>query len=52
MERDVVHLDPAVGEHGLEVAVTDGEPEIPPDRPEDDLGREAEAAERPGVGHG
>jgi hypothetical protein len=28
------------------------EPEVPAHRPQDDRGREAEAAERPGVGHG
>src|SRR4051812_25815878 len=47
----VVDLDAAVGEHALEVAVADRELQIPAHRPEDNLGREAEAAERPGVGH-
>ena len=41
----------AGGEHALEVAVADRELQVPPDRPENDLGREAEAAEGPGVGH-
>src|SRR5918994_7954027 len=50
-KADVVDRDAAVGEHGLEVAVADGELQVPPDRPEDDRGREAEAAEGPGVGH-
>jgi hypothetical protein len=48
----VVDRDPTVSEHPLEVAVADGELQIPPDRLEDDLGREAEAAEGPGRGHG
>jgi hypothetical protein len=48
---DVVDRDAAVGQHPLEVAVADGELQVPPDRPEDDLGREAEAAEDPGRGH-
>jgi hypothetical protein len=52
IERDVVHLHAAVGQHVLEIAVADRELQVPPDRPEDDLGREAEAAEEPGVGHG
>ena len=47
----MVDLDAAVGEHALEVAVADRELQVPAHRPEDDLGREAEAAERPGVGH-
>ena len=47
----VVDLDAAVDEHALEVAVADRELQVPPHRPEDDLGREAEAAEEPGVGH-
>ena len=47
----VVDLDPAVGEHALEVAVADRELQVPAHRPKDDLGREAEAAERPGIGH-
>jgi len=47
----VVDLDPAVGEHVIEVAVADRELQVPAHRPQDDLGREAEAAERPGVGH-
>ena len=50
----VVDGDAAVGEHGLEVAVADREPRVPAHGPEDDLGREAEAAAGPGpdVGHG
>jgi predicted TIM-barrel fold metal-dependent hydrolase len=48
----VVDGDAAVGEHALEVAVADRELQVPAHRPQDDLGREAEAAERPGVGHG
>jgi uncharacterized protein YjbI with pentapeptide repeats len=51
IERDVVDLDPTVGEHPLEVTVADGELQVPAQRPEDDLGREAKAAEGPGVGH-
>src|SRR5215204_7117068 len=47
----VVRPDAAVGEHQLQVAVADRELQVPAHRPEDDLGREAEAAERPGVGH-
>ena len=48
----VIDLHAAVGEHALEVTIADRELEVPAHRPEDDLGREAEAAERPGVGHG
>ena len=47
----VVDLDPAIGQHALKVAVADRELQVPAHRPQDDLGREAEAAERPGVGH-
>src|SRR3712207_1155337 len=47
VEADVVYLHAAVGEHPLEVAVADRELQVPPDRPEDDLVREAEAAEEP-----
>src|SRR4051812_45921622 len=47
----VVDLNPAVGEHQLEVAVADRELQVPAHRPQDDLGREAEAAEGPGVRH-
>ena len=52
VQGDVVDEDAAVGEHQLEVAVADREPEAPAHRPQDHLGREAEATERPGVGHG
>ena len=51
VEADVVDLDPAIGEHLLEVAVADRELQVPAHRPKDDLGREAEPAERPGIGH-
>jgi hypothetical protein len=51
VQADVVDRDAAVGQHGLEVAVADGDLEGPAHGPEDDLGREAEAAERPGHGH-
>src|SRR4051812_30744686 len=47
----VVDRHAAVGQHQLEVAVADRELQVPAHRPEDDLGREAEAAERPGVDH-
>src|SRR5688572_30323909 len=52
VEGDVVDGDAAVGQHGLEVAVADAELEVPAHRPQDDLGRETEAAEGPGGGHG
>jgi EamA-like transporter family len=51
VQGDVVDEDAPVGEHGLEVAVADREGQVPAHRPEDDLGREAEAAEGPGRGH-
>jgi hypothetical protein len=51
VKRDVIDLDAAIGEHALEVAVADREPQVPAHRPKDDLGRETEAAERPGIGH-
>jgi hypothetical protein len=35
VERDVVDLDATVGEHGLEVAVADREPEVPAHGPQD-----------------
>src|SRR3954466_5100284 len=47
----VIDLDPTIGQHQLEVAVADRELQVPAHRPEDDLGREAEAAEQPGIGH-
>ena len=52
VQADMVDLDAAVGQHSLEVAVTDAEPRVPPDHLEDDLGWEAEAAAGPGIGHG
>jgi hypothetical protein len=45
----VIDLDPAIGQHALKVAVADRELQVPAHHPKDDLGREAEAAERPGV---
>ena len=48
----MVDRDATVGQHGLEVAVAEREPEGPAHGPEVDLGREAVAAERPGGGHG
>jgi hypothetical protein len=48
----VIDLDAAVGEHALELAVADRELQVPPHRLEDDLGREAKAAEGPGLRHG
>src|SRR3954452_4054176 len=48
----VIHRHAPVGEHGLEVAVADRELQIPAHGPEDHLGREAEAAECSGGGHG
>src|SRR4051794_38831568 len=48
----VIHLHAAIGEHGLEVAVADRELQVPAHGPKDHLGREAEAAERAGGGHG
>ena len=47
-----VDPDAAVGQHALELAVANRELEVPAHRPEDHLGREAIAAERPGIGHG
>src|SRR4051794_31026463 len=48
----VIHRDAPVGEHGLEIAVADRELQVPAHRPEDHLGREAEAPKRSGGGHG
>jgi hypothetical protein len=45
-----VDPDPAAGEHRLEVALADRGLQVPPHRPQDHLGREAEAAEGPGGG--
>ncbi len=52
VKGDVIDHDATVGQHPLEVAVADAKLQVPAYGPEDDLGREAEAAERPGVGHG
>jgi hypothetical protein len=43
VDRDVVDLDTAVGEELLDVAVGQAEAEVPADRDDDDVGREAEA---------
>jgi hypothetical protein len=48
----VIHHHAAIGEHSLEIAIADRELQVPAHRPQDYLGREAKAAERPGgVGH-
>ena len=39
VERDVIDLDAAVGQHECQVAVADREPKVPAHRPEDHLGR-------------
>ncbi len=51
VQQDVVELDAAIRQHQLEVAIADRELQVSAHRPEDDLGREAEAAEGPGLGH-
>jgi len=42
----VVDLDAALGQQLLDVAVGEPEPEVPADRHDDHIGREAEAGER------
>ena len=44
-QGDVIDLDATVGEHELQIAVADREPEVPAHGPEDHLGGKAEAAE-------
>ncbi len=39
-DRDVVDLDPALGQELLDVPVGQAEPQVPPHRKRDDLGRE------------
>ena len=51
MERDVIDLNAAVGQHALEVSIADRELQIPAHRPQDDLGRKAEAAKHPSRAH-
>jgi hypothetical protein len=41
VDRDVVDLDPALGQELLDVPVGEAEPQVPPDRQGDDFGREA-----------
>src|SRR3954454_8518278 len=48
----VIHRDAPVSEHGLEIAIADRKLQVPAHGPEDHLGREAEAAECSGGGHG
>ena len=43
VDRDVVDLDPALSEQLLDVAVGQAEAQVPADREDDDIGREAEA---------
>ena len=50
LKSDVVECNVLVGEHPLQVAQADRELQIPPNGPENNLGREAEAAECPGMG--
>jgi hypothetical protein len=40
-----VHLNAAFQQHEFEIAVTDGKPQIPPDRPKDHLGSELQPLE-------
>ncbi len=46
VSRHVIDLDAAFGEEFLHIAVGEAEPQIPPDRQGDDLGRETVAGER------
>src|SRR4051812_41416008 len=48
----MIHRDAPIGEHRLEIAIADRKLQIPAHGPEDHLGREAEAPERSGGGHG
>jgi hypothetical protein len=48
----VVDLDPAFGEKLFHVPVGEAEPQVPPDRQGDDLGREPVAGPRPNGGLG
>ena len=45
VDRDVVDIDAALVEELLDVAVGQAEPQVPPHRQGDDLGREAEPGE-------
>jgi hypothetical protein len=42
----VIHRDATIGEHALEIAIADGELQIPMDRPQNDLRRELPNLER------
>jgi hypothetical protein len=54
VDRDVVDLDPALGQQPLDVAVGQAEAQVPADREDDDIGCEAEAgkADRVAAGRG
>jgi hypothetical protein len=45
-EGRVIHRDATIGEHALQIAVADGELQIPADRPQNDLRRELPTLER------
>jgi hypothetical protein len=45
-EGRVIHRDATIGEHALEIAIADGELQIPADRPQNDLRRELSTLER------
>jgi len=45
VDRDVVDLDPSLGEELFDVPIGKAEPQVPPDRQGDDLGREPEPSE-------
>jgi hypothetical protein len=42
----MVYLHATIGEHALELSITDGELQVPPDCPQDDLRREIPTLER------
>src|SRR5712691_7170178 len=46
VHRDVIDLDPTLGEEFLDIAIGEPEPKIPAHREDDDLRREPEALER------
>jgi hypothetical protein len=45
-EGRVIHRDATIGEHALEIAIADGELQIPADRSQNDLRRELSTLER------
>ncbi len=46
VDRDVIDLDPTLPQQFLDIAIGEALPQIPPQREDDDLGREPEPLER------